>query len=140
VTITTMTQMWSLLRAYTLTPAGIERPVNHLNEWGGFSRRVELPVFTGWFDLTQYDREKRTTTALVLDTQWSNRVGVNNQEYWLSHAEQNNDGVAAFFVIHAVDEDAEPRVVKTIDGDAIFVGKIVRDGNRTFIVGHRRPL
>ena len=138
--VTTMTQMWSLLQAYTLTPSGTQRPVNHLNEWGGFSKKIGMPVFTGWMDLTTYDKEKKTTTALVLDTTWSSAVGVNNQEHWLTFAEQNNESTAAFFIIHAEDENATPRKVKYIDADAIFAGKIVRDGTKTYIVGQRRPL
>jgi len=138
--VTTMTQMWSLLQAHTLTPSGTQRPVNHLNEWGGFSKKVGMPVFTGWEDLTDYDKTNKTTTALVLDTTWSSAVGVNNQEHWLSFAEKSNDGVAAFFVIHAEDKNATPRKVKYIDADAVFVGKIIRNGTKTFIVGQRRPL
>ena len=138
--VTTMTQMWSLLQAHTLTPSGKERAVNHLNEWGGYSKKAGMPVFTGWKDLTTYDKEKKTTTALVSDTTWSSAVGLNNQEHWLAFAEQNNDSIAAFFIIHAEDEDASPRKVKYIDADSLFVGKIVRDGTKTYIVGQRRPL
>ena len=39
--VRTMTKMWTLLDAYTLDSDGRERPVNNLNEWGGFSRRIE---------------------------------------------------------------------------------------------------
>lgn len=138
--VTTMTQMWRLLQAHTLTPAGEERVVNHLNEWGGFSKKVGMPVFTGWKDLTTYDKAAKTTTALVSDTAWSSTVGVNNQEHWLRFAEQHHDGIAGFFIIHAADENAIPRKVKYIDDDALFVGKIVRDGSKTFIVGQRRAL
>ena len=138
--VTTMTQIWSLLQAHTLTPSGQQRPVNHLNEWGGFSKKVGMPVFTGWADLTVYDKEKKTTTALVSDTTWSSAVGVNNQEHWLTFAEQNNEGTAAFFIIHAEDKNATPRKVKFIDADAVFAGKIVRDGTKTYIVGQRQPL
>lgn len=138
--VTTMTQMWALLQAHTLTPAGEERAVNHLNEWGGFSRRLNMPVFTGWRDHTVYDKENKTTTALVSDTNWTSAVGVNNQERWLAFAEQNNESVAAFFIIHAADEHAEPRKVKYIDDDKIFVGKIVRDGTKAFIAGQPRLL
>ena len=138
--VTTMTQMWSLLQAHTLTPSGTQRSVNHLNEWGGFSKKVGMPVFAGWKDLTTYDKEKKTTTALVSDTTWTSAVGVNNQEYWLTFAEQNNEGIAAFFIIHAEDENAVRRKVKYIDADSVFSGKIVRDGTKTYIVGQRRPL
>ena len=138
--VNTMTQMWSLLQAHTLTASGKERRVNHLNEWGGFSKRAGMPVFTGWFDLTSYDKEMKTNTALVLDTTWSSAVGVNNQEHWLTFAEENHSGIAAFFIIHAEDRNASPRKVKYIDADALFVGGIVRDGTKTYIVGQRRPL
>ena len=138
--VTSMTQMWSLLQAYTLKPTGDQRAVNHLNEWGGFSKKIGMPVFTGWRDHTQFDKVNKTVTALVSDTQWSSAVGVNNQERWLKHAEDNNEGVAAFFIIHAADENATPRKVKYIDDDAVFVGKIVRNGTQAFIVGQRRPL
>ncbi len=138
--ITTMTQMWTLLQAHTLNSSGEERSVNHLNEWGGFSKRVGMPVFTAWKDMTVYDKEKKTTTALVLDTTWTSAVGINNQEHWLNFAEQKNDGIAGFFIIHAADQNAHPRKVKYIDADAVFIGKIVRAGTKTHIVGQRRPL
>lgn len=138
--VTSMSQMWSLLQAHTLSPGGEERPVNHLNEWGGFSRRLGMPVFTGWRDRTEFDKVSKTVTALVSDTEWRSAVGVNNQERWLKHAEQNNKGIAAFFIIHAADEDASPRKVKYIDDDAVFVGEIVRKGSKTYIVGKRRPI
>ena len=132
--------MWAFLQAHTLAPGGEERPVNHLNEWGGFSRRFKMPVFTGWRDLTEYDKNKKTTTALVSDTTWTSTVGVNNQERWLSFAEKHNDAIAAFFIIHAVNENADPRTVKYIDDDRVFVGKIVRDGTKTYIVGQPSAL
>ena len=138
--ITTMTAMWSLLQAYTLTPSREQRPVNHNNEWGGFSTKVGTPVFTSWKDLTTYDKAKKTTTALVSDTTWTSAVGVNNQEFWLTYAEQKHEGIAAFFIIHAADENVVPRKVKYIDAESVFSGKIVRDGTKTYIVGQRRPL
>jgi hypothetical protein len=137
--VTSMTQMWSMLQAYTLTTEGVERPVNHLNEWGGYSRRLAMPVFTGWKDRTKFDKATKTVTGLVLDTTWSSAVGVNNQERWLRYAEEKNDGVAAFFV-HAADVNASPRKVQYIDDDAVFVGRIVLDGTATLIVGERRSL
>jgi hypothetical protein len=138
--VTSMSQMWSVLRAYTLNGAGEERPVNHLNEWGGLSRRLEMPVFTAWRDLTKFDREHRTVTALICDTEWAGAVGVNNQERWIKHAEDHNQGVAAFFIIHAADEKASPRKVRYIDDDAVFVGRILREGTKTYIVGQRRAI
>ena len=138
--VTSMSHMWSLLQAHTITPDGEERSVNHLNEWGGYSKKLGMPVFTGWRDLTEFDKQAKTVTALVNDTQWKSTVGVNNQERWLKHAEENNQGIAAFFIIHAADDKAIPRKVKYIDDDAVFVGKIVRNGAKTYAVGMRRPL
>jgi hypothetical protein len=138
--ITKMTAMWARLQAYTFNAKGEERAVNHLNEWGGFSRKLDLPVFTGWYDRVEYDKSTKMTTALINDTNWDRPAGVNNQERWISHAEQQNEGIAAFFIIHAVDEDAERRTVKYIDDDKVFVGKVVRDGTKTFIIGQPRIL
>ncbi len=138
--VTSMSQMWSILRAHTLTPAGEERAVNHLNEWGGFSKRLDMSVFTAWRDHTEFDKQKKTVKALVCDTQWTSAVGVNNQERWLRHAEEHKGAVAAFFIIHAADVNAVPRKVKYIDDDAVFVGPVVRDGTKTFIVGQRRAI
>ena len=137
---TTMKQMWTHLQAYTFNQKGEERAVNHLNEWGGYSKKIEMPVFTAWRDHTTFDKGAKTVTAVVSDKGWSSAVGVNNQERWLEHAEKYNGGIAAFFVIHAADERAEPRKVKYIDDDAVFVGKIIRDGSETRIVGQRRAL
>lgn len=140
-TVTRMSQMWKLLDAYTLRPDGQERDVNQNNEWGGFSRRLNMPVFTAWRDLTEYNKDEKTTTALVCDSAWTGRpVGLANQERWLKFAEENCDGIAAFFVIHAKDEDAEVRHVQYIDDDRVFVGRIVRDGGKAFIVGKPRML
>ena len=105
----TMTEMWALLDVYTLTPNGSERDVNPQNEWGGFSRRLGMPVFTGWKDMTEYDKAAKTSKALVCDTDWSRPIGLNNQERWLKFAENSESGLAAFFVIHAVDQKAELR-------------------------------
>ena len=124
------------LDAYTLDGDGKERAVNHLNEWGGFSRKLNMPVFTGWKDLLAYDQPSKTTKALVLSTDWANRaVGVNNQERWLRHAEQHNNGVAAFFVVTANDVDADVRKIQYIDGERVFVGQILREGVKTYIIG-----
>jgi hypothetical protein len=136
-----MKQMWRVLDAYTLTPAGTERAVNHNNEWGGFSRRLNMPVFTGWHDFTTYNRDSKETKALVSDIEWTGRpVGLKNQERWLKFAEEQNNGVASFFVIHAVDEKADIRKVKYIDADKIFEGKVVREGGKVYVVGKPRPL
>lgn len=139
--VTTMSQMWRFLDAYTLTPSGAERAVNQNNEWGGFSRRLGMPVFTGWRDFTTFDKEARTTTARVSDTAWTGRpVGLANQERWIKFAEEKNHGIAAFFVIHAVDENAEVRKVKYIDDDKVFVGKLVRNGGKVYLVGQPKAL
>jgi hypothetical protein len=139
--ITSMSQMWTLLNAHTISAAGEERPVNHNNEWGGYSRYLKMPVFTGWRDHTTFDKVDRTTTALILDDAWTNRpVGTNNQERWIRWALENNDGVAAFFVIHAVDEHAQVRKVKFIDADKVFVGKVLREDGKVYVVGRPRPI
>ena len=44
-------QMWEKLDAYTVSAVdGSERNINVRNEWGGFSRRLKMPAFTGWQD------------------------------------------------------------------------------------------
>jgi hypothetical protein len=131
--------MWAQLQAYTFTSDGKQRAVNHLNEWGGFSKKIGMPVFTAWRDHTTFDRVNRTVTAVVSDTNWPSVVGVNNQERWLKYAEAN-DGIAAFFIIHAADENADRRKVKYIDDDAVYVGNIVRTGSQAMIVGKKQPL
>ena len=45
----------------------------------------------------------------MCDTDWSRPIGLNNQERWLKFAENSESGLAAFFVIHAVDQKAELR-------------------------------
>lgn len=136
-----MSQMWTLLNTYTLSASGEERSVNHNNEWGGFSRYLKMPVFTGWRDHTAFDKVEKTTTALILDDAWTNRpIGTKNQERWIRWAIDNNDGTAAFFVIHAADENAKVRKVKYIDDDKVFVGKIVIDSGKVYIVGKPRPI
>lgn len=139
--VTSMSQMWARLDTYTISASGEERAVNHNNEWGGYSRRLRMPVFTGWRDHTTFDKMEKTTTALVLDEEWKNRpIGINNQERWVRWALENNEGIASFFVIHAVDESAELRKVKFIDDDKVFVGKIFRDGAKVYVVGKPRSI
>ena len=99
-----------------------------------------MPVFTAWSDFTAYDKDEKTTKALVCDANWEAAVGVNNQERWLTHAEKSNDAVAAFFVIHAVDKSALPRKVASIEVGRAFVGKVVREGTKTYIVGQPRAI
>jgi hypothetical protein len=138
--ITTMSQAWTKLKAHSLTTDGKERAVNHLNEWGGFSKLLGISVFTAWSDLAPYDKATRTTKAKVLGDDWDSAVGVNNQKRWLRHAEANDGGTAAFFIIHVVDRNAEPRRVQAVDLERIFVGQIVREGGNVYIVGQPRPL
>ena len=133
-------QMWEFLDTHTLTPDGRERAVNHLNEWGGFSRTLNMPVFTAWSDHVTYDKDTKKTKALVCDASWVSAVGVNNQEHWLSYAEKASNSVAAFFVIHAVNTNASPRQVKSIDVGRAFIGEIVRDGPLTYIVGRPKQI
>lgn len=139
--VTTMSHMWRVLDTYTLARDGSERAVNHNNEWGGFSRRLSMPVFTGWLDLTTYDRAEKTTTALVCDEAWTGRpVGLPNQKFWIKFSEENNQGIAAFFVIHAEDPSAKVRKVKYIDDEKVFTGKLVRAGAKVFVVGRPKAL
>lgn len=137
--VTSMSHMWTLLNTYTISVSGEERLVNHNNEWGGYSRYLKMPVFTGWRDHTTFDKIEKTTTALILDSAWKNRpAGTNNQERWIRWALENNHGIAAFFVIHAADEKAEVRKIEHIDDDRVFVGNIVRDEGKVYLVGKPR--
>ena len=140
--IKSMSQMWTRLNTFTIAADGEERSVNHNNEWGGFSRFLKMPVFTGWRDHLAFDRTAKTTTALIFDQEWVDRrpIGSANQERWIRWAEENNEGTAAFFVIHAVDERADLRKVKYIDDDKVFVGKLVREQGKVFVVGQPRPI
>ncbi len=99
-----------------------------------------MPVFTAWFDHLTFDKPSRMSKALVSDTNWQGSVGVRNQERWLKISEEQHGGDAAFFVIHAIDVDAEPRRIREIDADRIFVGKLVRHGTETYVLGQPRPL
>jgi len=138
--VTTMRAMWKLVDAYTLDQQGKERDVNHLNEWGGMSRVLRMPVFTAWSDLTTYDKATRMTRALIADDNWDGRVGANNQARWVDHSFQHCGGQAAFFVIHAVDTSAKPRSVSEIESDRIFVGHLEREGHLTYLRAQPRPL
>jgi hypothetical protein len=42
--------MWAKLDTYTTraSDTSSQRPVNVRNEWGGFSKKLKMPVFTGW--------------------------------------------------------------------------------------------
>lgn len=138
--VTTMTQMWKLLQAHTLKPNGEPRPVNHNNEWGGFSRLLGMPVFTAWADMLEYDRATKGTTALVSDAAWvTSPRGLSNQEKWLKFAEDHGN-VAAFFIIHAQNPTTQIRAVKYIDADRVFVGNVLRREGKTYISGKPRSL
>jgi len=138
--IKSMSKMWAALQAVTHDSAGRERSVNHLNEWGGFSKRLQIPVFTAWEDQTAFDKVSKMVTALVCSRAWTSAIGVNNQERWIAHAEKSNGGKAAFFIIHAVDTKADPRKVSSIEDKAVFIGNIIREGERTYIKGIKTPL
>lgn len=129
-------QMWGKLGAVTRRVTdGSQRPINVRNEWGGFSQRVGMPVFTGWQDhVRNVNGQMR---VLVSDLDWSNVAGVNNQEYWVSHA-LNHGGEAAFFLIKAVDPAATPRQVEWLDDTRVFCGPIERDGRQAFVRAARQ--
>jgi hypothetical protein len=129
-------QMWEKLDAFTVSAGdGSERSINVRNEWGGFSRRFKMPVFTGWQDHVSSDGGKMK--VLVSDPAWSNTAGVNNQERWVEHAIQNGTE-AAFFVIKAVDPTASPRKVEWLDSSRVFCGKVVREGGRAYVIAERQ--
>jgi len=128
--------MWETLDSYTRRSAdpSSERPINVRNEWGGFSRKLGMPVFTGWQDhISKIDGQMR---CQISDLNWDNKAGVNNQEYWINFAKQNG-GEAAFFVIKAVDPDKSPRTVEWLDSTRVLIGKIQQEGTSTYIVAQR---
>lgn len=137
--VNTVSAMWKLLNAYTLNARAEERDINHMNEWGGMSRVLNIPVFTGWRHLTTYDRETRTTRAVILDEDWEG-VGYGNQVRWITYAMEHCGGQAGFFIIHAVDPDAKPRKIGAIESERIFVGQLQREGRLTYLRGQPRPL
>lgn len=129
-------QMWEKLDAHTVSAAdGGERAINVRNEWGGFSRRLSMPVFTGWQD--HVTRQDGQTKVLVSDTSWSNKAGVNNQERWVAYSLRHG-GEAAVFWIKAVDPTASPRAVEWLDADRVMIGPIVRDGSQAFVIVQRQ--
>jgi hypothetical protein len=129
-------QMWEKLDTFTISAAdGSERDINVCNEWGGFSRRLKMPVFTGWQDLVS--SEAGQMKVLVSDRSWSNTAGVNNQERWVGHAIEH-DVEAAFFVIKAVDPTGSPRKVEWLDDSRVFCGKAVREGGSSYVVATRQ--
>ena len=123
--------MWTKLDAYTLSAKDKrERSINVRNEWGGYSRRLGLPVFTGWTD--QIAKINGEIRVLVSDRSWSNKAGVNNQELWVDYA-LNNGGEAALFKIKAVDPTVSPRQVEWLDSSCALCGRIERHGDQAFI-------
>ena len=128
--------MWAKLDTYTCRAGDVtsQRPVNVRNEWGGFSKKLKMPVFTGWQDhISNVSGQMR---CQISDQTWSNKAGVNNQEFWVEHAIKNG-GEAAFFVIKAQDASAEPRKVEWLDDTRVLIGEIERVGTATFIVAKR---
>jgi hypothetical protein len=141
VRVTNMTGMWQFLDTFTYRANGDERDVNHNNEWGGFSRKLGMPVFTAWYDMLDYNKVTKESTAVICDTAWSGRAaGLSNQERWIRFAEEKNDGIAAFFVIHAKSVNAKKRDVQYIDDDKVFVGKLFRRETQTLLTGLPRSL
>ena len=129
-------QMWEKLDAYTVSAAdGSERKINVRNEWGGFSRRLKMPVFTGWQDhVRSVNGQMR---VLVSDRRWNNTAGVNNQAHWVAHALEH-DSELAFFVIKAVDPLKSPRSVEWLDDTRVLCGKVVRESDQAFITASRQ--
>jgi hypothetical protein len=128
-------EMWTKLDAYTLSAKDrSERDVNVRNEWGGWSRRLGLPVFTGWHD--HASEVDGTTRVLISDRNWPNKAGVHNQEHWVQHA-LDHGGEAACFMIKAVDPLAAKRKIEWLDDSRVVVGRIERSGDQAFIVAER---
>jgi hypothetical protein len=127
-------QMWKKLDAFTYySGTSKERDINVRNEWGGFSRRLAMPVFTGWQDLcSKADGKLR---VLVSDRNWS-AAGTENQEFWIAQA-MKAGGDAAFFVIRAVDPNARPRKVEWLDDSRVLAGSLSREGDVTYITSSR---
>ena len=138
--ITGMKEMWTYLDAHTIGTDGSIRPVNHINEWGGLSSRLGLPTFTAWRHLTHYDKDTRTTRALVGDAEGTAVVGVRNQEMWIDKAFEEFGGRAAFFVIHAKDLGVDPWKIASFDSDRVFVGLLHREGKKTYLTAQPQEL
>jgi hypothetical protein len=128
--------MWEKLDTYTCRAGdpSSARPVNVRNEWGGFSKKLKMPVFTGWQDLISTNSGQMR--CQISDQAWTNKAGVNNQEFWVAHALENG-GEAAFFVIKAVDPTMVPRKVEWLDDTRVLIGQIERVGTATFILAKR---
>ena len=124
-------QMWKKLDAYTLyVKSGLPRKVNERNEWGGFSKRLNMAVFTGWQD--HASKGSGPNQMIVSDTTWKSISGIRNQEHWVSHA-IDNDVEAGYFLIKAVDRNESPRRVEWLDDSRILCGKIIRVGTQAII-------
>ena len=128
--------MWEKLDAYTCRAgdASSQRAINVRNEWGGFSRKLKMPVFTGWQD--HISKTGGQMRCQISDQNWSSKAGVSNQEFWVQHA-LDNGGEAAFFVIKAVDPSAEPRKVEWLDDKRVLIGQVERVGTLSFVVAKR---
>lgn len=129
-------QMWEKLDAFThYAGTENERAINVRNEWGGYSRRLRMPVFTGWQDHT--DRVSGKLRVLISDLGWSSVSGIGNQEHWVDHALANG-GHGAFFVIKAIDPSGVPRKVEWLDESRVFCGQVSREGNCAYITAERQ--
>lgn len=128
-----MKEMWTYLDVHTIGKDGSTRPVNHMNEWGGMSRRLGLPIFTAWRHLTHYDKDTRFTRALVGDAEGIATIGVRNQEMWIDKAFEEFAGKAAFFVIHAKSLSVDPWKIESFESDRFFVGQLHREGAKTYL-------
>jgi hypothetical protein len=135
-----MKEMWTYLDAHTVGKDGTVRSVNHLNEWGGMSRRLGLPVFTAWRHLTSYDKDTRMSRALIGDAEGTAAVGVRNQEIWIDKAFEEFAGRAAFFVIHAKDLSVDPWKIESLESDRVFIGQLHREGSKTYLNAQPRDL
>lgn len=128
-------EMWQKLRAHTVSAkTGQNRAVNVRNEWGGFSDRLEMPVFTGWQD--HASKIAGQNRMLISDTTWKSISGVNNQERWVKYA-IDNECEAAYFLIKAVDPTKSPRSVEWLDDTRVLCGKVVRLGTQSFVLATR---
>ena len=128
--------MWQKLQTHTLAvKTGSQRKVNVRNEWGGFSGRLNMPVFTGWQD--HASKVAGQNMMLISDTTWSSISGVNNQERWVQYA-IDNDCEGAYFLIKAINPAASPRAVEWIDDTRVFCGKVVRKGTQAFVLTSRQ--
>jgi hypothetical protein len=80
-----------------------------------------MPVFTGWFDLLKSIQRRRRREQPFLAPTGAVEPAAATREKWIGHAEEN-EGRAAFFIVHAKDVRAVPRKVEFFDSDRVFVG------------------